>query len=516
MYYLGVDIGGTKSAVCIADETGRILKKEAFETAGPEETIPLLIDAAHVLLQGDPVKSIGISCGSPQDPVRGLILEPPNLPGWKEVPVTKLFSEAFSAPAFLMNDANSGALAEWKFGAGKGAKNMIFLTFGTGLGAGVILDGKLYEGTSFGAGETGHLRLEKDGPVGYGKKGSFEGFCSGGGLKQLGEQYARRALEAGTPAAYCRTEADIPSITAKSIALAAREGDETAKEVYRECGRKFGQGLAALVDLYNPEVIVAGSIFARSGDLLREEMEKTLREEALPQNLAVCKIVPAELGESIGDVSAIAVAMLGLEKDSLFGRYPVLESCREAIDEAGRILVEAAKADRTVLVCGNGGSAADSEHIVGELMKGFRKKRPVSEAEKQAYREKFGEEMPAFQEAVRAISLPSQSGILSAFANDVSAEDVYAQLAYGYAREGDVLIAISTSGNSKNCVSAAKAALMRGAKVIALTGEKESKLSDLATVTIRVPETETYKVQEYHLPVYHELCLRVEEAMFEK
>ena len=124
--------------------------------------------------------------------------------------------------------------------------------------------------------------------------------------------------------------------------------------------------------------------------------------------------------------------------------------------------------------------------------------------------------MPAFQEAVRAISLPSQSGILSAFANDVSAEDVYAQLAYGYAREGDVLIAISTSGNSKNCVSAAKAALMRGAKVIALTGAKESKLSDLATVTIRVPETETYKVQEYHLPVYHELCLRVEEAMFEK
>ena len=515
MYYLGVDIGGTKSAVSVADETGRILKKETFETAGPEETLALLVDAAKVLLQGDPVKSIGISCGSPQDSVRGLILEPPNLPGWKEVPVTKCFSEAFHAPAFLMNDANACALAEWKFGAGKGTKNMIFLTFGTGLGAGVILDGRLYEGTSYGAGETGHIRLDQDGPTGYGKKGSFEGFCSGGGIKQLGEAYAKKALENGKTVSYCPTEADLPSITAKSIALAARSGDETAKEVYRECGRRFGEGLAVLVDLYNPEVIVAGSIFERSGDLLREEMEKRLREEALPQNLAVCRIVPASLGDSIGDVAAVTVAMLGEERESLFGRYPALEVCREAIDEAGKILIEAAKADRTVLVCGNGGSAADSEHIVGELMKGFRKKRPVSEKTRRAYFERFGEEMPALQEAVRAISLPSQSGVLSAFANDVNAEDAYAQLAYGYAREGDVLIAISTSGNSKNCVAAAKAALLRGAKVIALTGEKESRLSALATVSIRVPETETYKVQEFHLPVYHELCLRVENAMFE-
>lgn len=516
MYYLGVDIGGTKSAVCIADEKGRILKREAFETTGPKETLDLLVDAAKVLLQGEEVKRIGISCGSPQDSARGLILEPPNMPGWKEVPVTKIFSEAFHAEAELMNDANACALAEWKFGAGRGTKNMLFLTFGTGLGAGVILDGKLYEGTSGSAGETGHLRIEKDGPVGYGKRGSFEGFCSGGGLKQLGQCYAKKALEEGRPAAYCKTEADLASVTAKSIAEAARAGDETAKEVYRECGRKFGQGLAALVDLYNPEVIVAGSIFARSGDLLKEEMEHVLQEEALPQSLAVCRIVPAELGDSIGDVAAITVAMLGAEKGSLFGRYPALEGCREAIDEAGRILVEAARGDRLILVAGNGGSAADSEHIVGELMKGFRKKRPVPETVKKAYRERFGGEMPALQEAVRAISLPSQSAVLSAFANDVTAEDVYAQLTYGYAREGDVLIAISTSGNSKNCVSAAKAALIRGAKVIALTGEKESRLSELATVSIRVPETETYKVQEYHLPVYHELCMRVEDALFDR
>lgn len=514
MRFLCVDIGGTKSAVSIADESGRILKKETFETAGPDETVALLIDAAALMLQGESVRRIGISCGSPMDSAKGLILEPPNLPGWKEVPITKLFSEAFHAPAHLMNDANASALAEWRFGAGRGTKNMIFLTFGTGLGAGVILNGKLYEGTSDSAGETGHIRLAEEGPVGYGKAGSFEGFCSGGGLKQLGQCYAKKALEQGKAPAYCRSEQELNAVTAKTIAEAAYAGDETAIEVYRECGRRFGQGLSVLIDLYNPERIVAGSIFARSGDLLREEMERVIREEALPGSAQVCEIVPAALGESIGDMAALSVALRYEEEDSLYGRYPALEACREDIDRAGKLLIKAAKEDRLIAVAGNGGSASDSEHIVGELMKGFRKKRPMPEEVRSAWRERFGGEMPALQGAVRAISLPSQAAILTAFGNDVSAEDAYAQLAYGYLREGDVLIAISTSGNAKNCQAAAKAALLRGASVIALTGEKESALSALATVAIRVPETETYKVQELHLPVYHELCLRVENALF--
>ena len=515
MFYLGIDIGGTKSAVCIADESGRILKKEVFETAGPDETLALLSDAGRVLLQGERVKSIGISCGSPQDPVRGLILEPPNLPGWKEIPVTKYFSEAFQAPAYLMNDANACALAEWKFGAGRGTKNMIFLTFGTGLGAGVIVNGALYEGTSFSAGESGHIRLDKEGPVGYGKAGSFEGFCSGGGIRQLGQKAAKKALLEGNPAAFCRTEEELGTVTAKSIAKAAHEGDPTAIEVYRECGKRFGEGLSVLIDLYNPEVIVAGSIFARSGDLLREEMERVIEKEALPQSSSVCRIVPAALGESIGDVAAVTIAMLKDEGNSLYGRYPALSVCRKEIDEAAEILIGAAKRDRTVYVCGNGGSAADALHIVGELMKGFVRKRPVPEAERKAYRERFGEEMPALQGAVRAVALPAEISALTAFMNDADPEAAYAQLAYGYAREGDVLLAVSTSGNSKNCVAAAKAALLRGASVIALTGEKESALSKISTVTIRVPATETYQVQEYHMPVYHELCLRVEQAMFE-
>lgn len=527
---LGIDIGGTKTAVCIADDEGTILKKEKFETSNPVDTLSMVIVKGKELLGDETPAAIGISCGSPQDAKTGMILEPPNLPGWKKVPVVKIMEDSFSAPAFLMNDANACALAEWKFGAGRGTDNMIFLTFGTGMGAGLIIDGKLFEGPTESAGEVGHMRVAEDGPVGYGKKGSFEGFCSGGGIRQLGETYAREALKQGIRPAYCPSMEDLCTVTAKTVGDAAEAGDPTAIKVYDKVAEKLGEGLSVLIDLFNPETIVIGSIFARSEGLLREGMEKVIEKEALKKTAGAVTVKPAELGENLGDMAAIAIAMEGLKKkaaeapeeeaepvpETLYTRYPKLAACEETIDRAAEILIEAAKADKTVLVCGNGGSAADSEHIVGELMKGFNKKRPVSEEVKTEYLEKFGAEMPALQGAVRAISLPSQVGILSAFANDVSAEDMYAQLCYGYAREGDVLITLSTSGNSKNCVSAAKAALMRGAKVIALTGEKESKLSEIADVTVQVPETETYKVQELHLPVYHELCLRVENALFEK
>ena len=159
-------------------------------------------------------------------------------------------------------------------------------------------------------------------------------------------------------------------------------------------------------------------------------------------------------------------------------------------------------------MCGNGGSAADSEHIVGELMKGFLSHRKVSDDRIPKSLSKY------LQGALPAISLPSQCAILSAFINDVEPDMMYAQLVYGYAREGDLVIGLSTSGNSRNIVNAVEVAKCVGARTLALTGEKESKLSEMATVTIRVPETETYKVQELHLPVYHYLCAETEKEMF--
>ena len=206
-------------------------------------------------------------------------------------------------------------------------------------------------------------------------------------------------------------------------------------------------------------------------------------------------------------------------KEEIFTRYPALEGCREQLEEALQILVDTARAGGQVLVCGNGGSAADSEHIVGELMKGFLKKRPLTEQEVAKWEAAFGEEGAAtakgLQGGIRAISLPSQVALLSAVCNDNDPSTIYAQLAWTYAREGDVLIGISTSGNAKNVLAAARAAKVKGAKVIGLTGSRESKLSGVADVTVRVPDTETYRIQEYHLPVYHWLCALVEEAMFE-
>jgi len=193
----------------------------------------------------------------------------------------------------------------------------------------------------------------------------------------------------------------------------------------------------------------------------------------------------------------------------LYDRYPKLEVCREDIEAALHLMIETYQRGGKVLVCGNGGSASDSEHIVGELLKGFLLKRPVTDERIPEYLRK------GLQGSLPAISLPSQSAILSAFINDVEPEMMYAQLVYGYAKDNDLVIGLSTSGNSKNVVHAIEVAKCLGVKTLSMTGQDESKMSVLSDVTIRVPEQETYKVQEYHLPVYHYLCAEVEKRFFQ-
>ena len=305
--YTGIDIGGTKCAVLIGDGQN-VHKKIRFETTTPKETLSRIFAAGEELGVGE---RIGISCGGPLDSKKGLILSPPNLLGWDEVPIVKLCETRFGVPAYLCNDANACALAEWKYGAGKGTENMIFLTFGTGMGAGIIAGGRLINGTCGSAGEVGHLRLDTNGPVGFGKTGSFEGFCSGGGLAQIGRTLALEKLQCGQTTAYCDCYDALSSITAKSLAEAAFAGDATATEVYRICGTYLGKGLSLLVDILNPEVIVIGSVFSRAEVLLRPHMEKVMREECLAPSLAACRVVPAALGESIGDLAALAVACEG-------------------------------------------------------------------------------------------------------------------------------------------------------------------------------------------------------------
>lgn len=201
--------------------------------------------------------------------------------------------------------------------------------------------------------------------------------------------------------------------------------------------------------------------------------------------------------------------------ESLTARYPDMRSCEAEVRAATELLIDSFRTGGKLLACGNGGSAADSEHTVGELMKSFRFKRPLEPAFLDAYREANGEDAPGWLEgALPAISLVSQTALSTAFGNDEASVGVFAQQVLGYGEPGDVLLAISTSGNSANVLEAAKVARAKKVKVIGLTGYKESKLTPLSDVCIRVPRDEVFQVQELHLPVYHCLCACVEAELF--
>ena len=324
---IGVDVGGTKSAVVLGERRGdgevTVLERLAFATEtgrGPEHAHEAFRERARALVDrseedGAAARAVGVSCGGPLDSRRGLVLSPPNLPGWDRIPVVEILEKETSLPTRLENDANAGALAEWLFGAGRGARNVVFCTMGTGFGTGMILDGRLYSGTNDNAGELGHVRLAGDGPAGYGKRGSVEGFCSGGGIAQLAHAHAVERLQRGETVGFCRSIAEAGQVTAKDVGEAAEAGDPAARELLAHVGRRLGQALATLIDIVNPERIVLGSIFARQHAFIWPECERVLREEALGQALEVCRVVPAELGESIGDLAALAVAVEALKED---------------------------------------------------------------------------------------------------------------------------------------------------------------------------------------------------------
>lgn len=319
-YLMGFDIGGTKSAVVLgeaADSGIAILERVAFATGnGFTYTLDMLEDSARAILtnrglQTSDISAIGISCGGPLNSRSGVVLGPPNLPGWDNVPITKHFEDRLQIPTRLQNDANACALAEWKWGAGRGFNNMIFLTFGTGLGAGFILDGRLYSGASDLAGEVGHVRLAEDGPLGYGKRGSFEGFCSGGGIARLAREAAEERISLGESVSFCQSTSDLEQITAQMVFESARAGDSFALELVDIVARHLGRGLAILIDTLNPDAIIIGSIFTRAHDLLWPATEQSIKAEAVSLSAGVCKVLPAALGEEIGDYACLSVASEG-------------------------------------------------------------------------------------------------------------------------------------------------------------------------------------------------------------
>jgi len=311
---IGFDIGGTKCAVTVGradNDILTVLDKRQIPTdhsISPYKMIDRMCALAEEMT--DDFAKIGISCGGPLNSEKGIIMSPPNLPGWDNIEICKYLESKYPCKAYLQNDANACAVAEWKYGAGRGCKNMIFLTFGSGLGAGMILNGALYSGTNDMAGEVGHIRLSEFGPVGYGKSGSFEGFCSGNGIAALAKIMAQEKLQMGERVSYCPSLSELGNITAKFVAELAMSGHEDACEVYRICGEKLGQGLSVLIDILNPERIVIGSVYQRSHKLLSAAMKEVLEKECLPASRSVCRVVPAELGENIGDYAALSIAAM--------------------------------------------------------------------------------------------------------------------------------------------------------------------------------------------------------------
>lgn len=289
MRYLAVDIGGTKIAVVLGDEHARVLASRRFRTADfpdPGTALAEIEQIGRQMLQDegvDPeaIEAIGISCGGPLDSARGLVLSPPNLPGWDRIAICEMLGSRFGRPASLENDANAAALAEWRFGAGRGTRHMAFLTCSTGIGCGLILDGRLYRGRCDLAGETGHIRLTDTGPVGYGKAGSLEGWASGMGI----------AAQTGR--------------TAEEVGRAALAGDAEAAAVIQRAGEMLGRGIAILCDLINPELVVCGTLAVALGDLYLEPARRVLQAEALDP----CPIVPGILGKDLGSVAALTVAI---------------------------------------------------------------------------------------------------------------------------------------------------------------------------------------------------------------
>jgi len=285
---------------------------------GPDTGVARLIEMLHETIRAtgkgldhSQIAGIGVACGSPMDAERGVILGPPNLQSWNPVPIVEILEREFGLYTRLENDANAGALAEWLFGAGRGRRHVVYLTMGTGIGGGLVLDGRLYRGANGNAGEIGHMRVvDRGGPLcGCGKHGCLEAFCSGPSIARR----AREALAAapGEPGAALRTTvgADLDRLTAEHLFAAARAGDPLALQLVDETAHYMGIALANVIQAFNPEVIVLGTIATAQGDFFLDRVRRVVREETWPLMSEIVEIAPSPLGSRVGDYGAISVLL---------------------------------------------------------------------------------------------------------------------------------------------------------------------------------------------------------------
>jgi glucokinase len=304
---VGLDIGGSKIAIVEGTADARILQRRELATEARrhfDDKFPELAVRVDELIaksrnSGREPKALSVSVGGPLRINDGVLLDPPHLPGWHNIKLKDRLEKRFSnLPVYLEHDGNAGALAEFRFGIGRkrpGLRHMVFLTFGTGLGAGLVVNGQVVHGASDTAGEVGHWRLSDEGPIGYGKKGSWEALSSGAGLVLLAsDRFPKRWSE----------KTQVRDLVEFMLA-----GDEDALAVATEAGTWMGRGAALLIDVLNPQVIVLGSLGVLLGERVLAPMRRVIAEEALPQAAAACEIVPSVLGTEIGDVAALMAAL---------------------------------------------------------------------------------------------------------------------------------------------------------------------------------------------------------------
>jgi glucokinase len=320
-HVVGIDIGGTKLATVVADRTGHILgkvRKPTLAERGPEYALDLLFDMVRETvslagLEQGAISAIGVSCGGPLDTKTGIVYSPPNLPGWDALPLkTKLESE-FQVPVTIENDANASALAEYRFGGGRGYKAVLYMTMSTGIGGGIVIDGHIYHGANDSAGEVGHQILLPDGPpCGCGKRGCLEALCSGPAIARRAQAAIQAQItEAKTSATTLLNLAGghIEDVKSEHVLTAARTGDALALQLINETAYYMGWGIANLVNILNPDIVLLGTIAIAAGDLLLDPIRKTVSEFAMPRPAEAVKIAPAQLGEALGDLAAIALVV---------------------------------------------------------------------------------------------------------------------------------------------------------------------------------------------------------------
>lgn len=311
---LGIDIGGTKVGVCLGDETGRVLASDRLPTgpnAGPEETLKWAFRrldefrAQHC--RGANASALGAACPGPLSYAEGRFLSPPNMPRWHDFPIRAALAERAGCDIVVMNDANATALAEWRWGAARGTNTAVYLTMSTGMGAGFVLDGRLFEGPLGLAGEIGHIRLREDGPVGFAKRGSVEGYLSGPGMVQVARAELLVCEHAGETTTLASLAAAAHGITPENLCEAAHAGDPAALRCIERCARELGRLLAILTDVLNPDVFVLGTIGSRHFELFVPIARSVLDAEAIPHATRNVQIKPSGLPDR-GNQSALAAA----------------------------------------------------------------------------------------------------------------------------------------------------------------------------------------------------------------